>query len=429
MAYFREPSSLDEALREERRLAAAMRRRRLKRRLIPVLIVAALLGGLIFLLSRCNANTEPEQPEETEAAPADASATLVAAGDIRFNAQMLAGLSGPDGFDFTDCFSSLTGAVAAGDLSIVNIEGNFCGAPYGGDNASYPESLLTALHQCGFNVVQTANSYSIANGLSGLVGTKQAIEAAGMEALGTFESAEDREESGGVLIKDVNGIRIALIGLTKGTNGLHLPEGAEYCVNLMYEDYDTTYSRIDKAGMRKLVDQAKSYAPDAIVCMVHWGSENTTEVSDAQLEIAEYLLDLGVDVIIGTHSHLVGPIDGPSTAAVVGTRDRGLIAYSLGDLISSSEKESTHVGCLLSVTFEKTEGKTVIADIQYFPTYSAYPSEEYDQQSYCVYDSLLAIRHYESSHYEHVSAPMYEHLLETVEDLKERTESDYLGRK
>lgn len=427
MNHYEQPSSLDEQLREERRLAAAMRRRRLKRRLIPALLVALVIAGVIVLIVSMIPKKE-SAPVETEP-PIEATATLVAGGDVRLDANMLASLSGPDGFSFTDCFSSLTSTVAAADISIVNVEGNFCGAPYGGGNASCPESLLTALHQCGFTVVQTANSYSIENGLSGLINTKHAIEAAGMDALGTFESQQERSESGGVLVKEVNGIRIALIGMTKGTNGLHLPEGAEYCVNLLYKDYDTTYSTIDWDGIGRLVDSAKSFSPDVIVCMMHWGSENTSDVSSAQEDVADYLFDRGVDVIIGSHSHLVCRMEGPTTQATEGSRDHGLVAYSLGDLLSTSDRDSMHAGCLLSLTFAKNGGRTWISDVQYLPTYSAYPSEEYEQDSYCVYDSLLAIRLYESSHYNHISKPLYEHLLETVEQVKERTECEYLGSK
>ena len=422
MSRQRQTDSLEDQLREERRLAAAMRRRRRKRWMIPMLIILLLLLSLFFILYLFS--DKSVEPDETVSS-ADATATIIAAGDVTLTPQMLTNLRSTDGYDFTGCFRQLTRSVAAADLAIVNVEGNFVGAPYDVTDACYPEALLPALRECGFDVIQTANSYSIQNGLSGLVSTKQAIEAVGLQALGTFASREDREQSGGVLIREVNGIRIAMIGLTKGTNGLRLPEGAEYCVNLLFEDYDTNYTKIDRAGILSLIDRAKDEQPDIILCMVHWGSEYTRTISEAQTEIAQFMLENGVDAILGSHSHLVGPIEWGGETTLIGTASQGLVAYSLGDLLSAADRESAHSGCLLSLTLTKKDGVTEISDVQYIPTYSADPSEDYGVTHYAVYDTLDAIALYESSYYDRISDALYAHLLETIEDLKEQTNCDY----
>lgn len=418
----RQLDSLEDQLREERRLAAAMRRRRRKRWLVPLLLVGIVIIVVILLITQHS--PAKESPVSGTEQAADSVATLVFAGDISVDQQMLANLAGKNGFDFTGCFSSLTRTVAAADLAIVNIEGNFCGAPYGSTNASYPETLLDALKFCGFDVIQTANSYSIENGISGLISTKHAIEEAGMIALGTFESEEERMETGGILIYEVNGIRIALIGLTKGTNGLRLPDGKEYCVNLLFEDYDTNYSKIDRSGISELLDNAKSCSPDVIICCVHWGSEFTSEVTDMQRSLAEYLFDSGVDVIVGSHSHLVGPIEGSVAPVVIGTKDAGLVAYSLGDLLSSSDREATHAGCMLCVSFSKTGDVTTLTDVCYIPTYSAYPAEDNGVAKYQVFDVLDAMRLFEGSYYDRIDPALYEILKTIPEILQERTASE-----
>lgn len=420
--------SLEDQLREEQRLAKAMRRRRRKRWLIPLLVILLVLGAVflaIYLMSERPADASPS--EETQ--PESRSATIIAGGDVSVTPQMLSKARAAQGYDFSSMFAPITRVVAAADLAVVNIEGNFCGEPYNVMRRNYPDSLLTALQACGFDMIQTANSYSIENGLTGLQSTKQAIEAQGMDALGTFSSAEEREETGGILVKEVNGIRIAFIGLTKGTNGLRLPEGAESCVNLLFNDYDTNYTDVDRSGILSLVDAAKNADPDLIVCMVHWGSEYSTEVSDAQKKIASLLFENGVDAIIGSHSHRVGLIEWNSMPSLELPQQRGLLAYSLGDLLSVSDRESAHYGCLLSLTVTKQDGAASITAVEYIPVYSAYPDESRGVSRYAVLDVLDALSLYESSHYDRVSKQLYEEMQDAIEQMQEDTASKLMAEK
>lgn len=420
--------SLEDQLREEQRLAKAMRRRRRRSWLIPLLVILLVLGA-VFLAVYLTSERPADLPTEAETEPESVSATILAAGDITLTPQMLTSIHKDQSYDFSSFFSSITRTVAAADLAVVNVEGNFCGKPYNVRRSNYPDSLLTALKDCGFDIIQTANSYSIENGLTGLQSTKQAIEAQGMDALGTFESTEEREQTGGVLIREVNGIRIAWIGLTKGTNGLRLPEGAESCVNLLFSDYDTNYTKIDRSGILALIDAAKSEHPDLIICMVHWGSENSSEISDAQKEIAALLLENGVDAIIGSHSHRVGPIEWDDMPSLELPHQQGLLAYSLGDLLSVSDRESSHYGCMLSFTVTKKGGVASITDVRYIPTYSAYPDEELGTSHYAVLDVLDAISLYESSHYDRVSETLYGQMQEALAQMREDTACDRMIRK
>lgn len=416
-------SSLEDELREERRLAAAMRRRRRKRWLIPLLGILAVVLAL-FLLIYFSTDHPAPQPDETEdSTPSEHSATLVFGGDVAMTPQMLAMGYRGGVYDYSACFTPITRIVSAADLALVNVEGNFCGEPYNALTANYPDALLTALQTCGFDVIQTANSYSIENGMTGLVSTKQAIEAHGMDALGTFVSQEERDQTGGVLIKEINGIRIALIGMTKGTNGLRLPDGTEYSVNLLFSDYDTNYTKIDQSGILSLIDNAKNANPDLIVCMLHWGSEYSRDVSDPQKEIAKLLLDNGVDVIVGSHPHAVSLIEWNGMPSIDEPHREGLLAYSLGDLLSAAERKDAHNGCMLSFTVEKENGEVRITQVQYIPTYSAYPDGELGVSGFTVYNMPDAIYLYESSHYDRVSAPLYQLMVEAVEKMKEQTQS------
>ena len=135
-------------------------------------------------------------------------------------------------------------AIRSADLAIGNLECNFCGEPYAGKpDYRAPDSLAMTLSTIGFDLLQTANTCSIQNGLSGLQSTIDALTNAGIDHAGTYASQTERSNNGGVVLKTVSGMKIAIIAYTKGLGGLQLPEGAEYAVNLLYKDYSTDYEK------------------------------------------------------------------------------------------------------------------------------------------------------------------------------------------
>ena len=202
-------------------------------------------------------------------------------------------------------------------------------------------------------------------------------------------------------------------------NNLRLPVGAEYSVNLLYTDYDTNYSKIDRSGILKAVDEAKVQDPDLIVAMLHWGSEYDRQVAESQKEIAKLLFDNGVGLIIGSHSHYVGPIELPDKSN--GYYGKKLVAYSLGDLVSVADNSEARNGCILNVTVTKDRDGVHIADISYVPTFSAAPSEDLSIRSYEVLDTLGALSFYKQGYYDRISDSLYEHLISAIDRMKELT--------
>ena len=177
----------------------------------------------------------------------------------------------------------MSGYTLSSDLTIGNLECNFCGAPYAGKpDYRAPESLATTLSTIGFDLLQTANTCSIQNGLSGLQSTISYLTNAGIDHAGTYADAAERAANNGVVIKNVSGLKVAIIAYTKGLGGLQLPEGAEYAVNLLYKDYSTDYEKLDTQALLQSVDAAKELKPDIILVMLHWGSEATLEVTKTQ---------------------------------------------------------------------------------------------------------------------------------------------------
>ena len=268
-------------------------------------------------------------------------------------------------FNYTNAFMDVAPILSEADLSILNFEGNVCGAPYGTETISAPQQLLEALKNAGVDVLQMANSCSIQNGLLGLTSTLSSIRAAGLEPVGAYSSADEFRKTKGYTICQVGDVKIALVAFTKGVGSLGLPVGSEDCVNLLYEDYYTTYQTIDKKGIRNVLRAAEAEKPDLTIALLHWGSEYNEEISKSQQDVASLMLSEGVDAIIGSHPHLVQEIDF--------NEEKGtLIAYSLGDFFGDGVRGGTNYSIILDleITKDYESGITKITDYSYIPIYT-----------------------------------------------------------
>lgn len=408
-------NNLEEQLRQDRRLGKTRRRKRRLRKLLPLLIILVLAAGIFLLVHFTGDEEETEVPSTL--APGSSVVTLNFVGDISLDEAMLKSFQTGSSYDFTPLLQRIIPRLASADLTVGNLEGNVVGNDSVSDH-NYPGALLRDLYAAGFDILQTSNSYSIQNGIAGLAETKQAIQDAGMDALGTWVSEADRSENG-VLIREVNGMRIAFLAFTKGMNNLRLPTGTDYCVNLLYTDYDTNYSKIARTAIASAVAEAKLLEPDLIVAMVHWGSEYDKDVADSQKEIAKLLFENGVNLIVGSHSHYVGTMELKNRN--VSFSGGSFIAYSLGDFISTADTSTARNGCVLSVTICKDGDGTRITDLHYAPTYSAAPSDDLGTRSYEVLDTQDAISFYKNGYYDRVSDKLYEKLVSAVEKMKEQT--------
>lgn len=374
----------DERLLEARRLKRLeLRRKRVIRsRIFYGVILLVLVVIIVLIVRSCGkeeAVADPVTPETTPPVTLpvekpDQTATLSAVGDIMVYDQQLDDAKQTDGtYNFLPSLAPVAELLAASDLTVGNFEANFGEAPYSGyPNFIAPPALATTLAGVGFDILQTANTYSIQNGLSGLSSTIRAIREAGMNTLGTYLSADDKTQNR-VIVKEVNGIKFAFIGFTKGLNNLRLPEGSGYCVDLLYTDYDSTYNKINKTAILESTAAAVASGADVIVSMVHWGSEYDVAASASQKEIADLLIQNGVDVILGTHSHIVGPME-TRKVTVDGKEKEVFIAYSLGNFLSAMKKDNVPAlndSVILNLSFTKDgdTGETTISSASYVPLY------------------------------------------------------------
>ena len=356
---------------------------------------------------------KPEQPDDTAVdlplVDVTATATLSAVGDIMVYDPQIDDAKQADGsYDFTHCFTGVSELLSAADLTVGNLETNFCGGTYSGyPNFNAPEALASNLAAAGFDILQTANTYSIQNGLTGLASTYRYVTAAGMAPLGTYYSETQKQDNDGVLVREVNGIKFAFFAYTKGVNNMYLPDGSEYAVDVLYKDYYSNYTQIDTAAITASIDAAKATGADVIVAMVHWGSEYELEPSSSQEQIADLMFQNGVDVILGSHSHIVGPMEMRTVTTADGTEKNVFIAYSLGNFLSSMTADYTQDSVILNLEFSKdSEGRTTISNVNYVPVYIADNGEGSDSR-YVLLDAYAEIDKYVGGAADRVSDAIY----------------------
>ena len=343
----------------------AQKRRKKTAAMVAVCLLLVAIGAGVFYLVRQGENAAPEKNAQVthsgEVAAEDATLIhLVAAGDINVSDTIVA--SGGPEFDYTNTFLDVAHLLAEGDVTVVNFEGNFCGAPYG-SSKSAPIELAQTLDRCGVDLVQLANSYSIYQGISGLQATIQGVKDAGMEPLGVYADERAYKAGKGYTIKEVDGVKIAFVAFTKGMDGMTLPQGSEHCVNVLYNDYDSTYQDINTKAINRVLDAVEEENPDLTVAMLHWGSEYNDTVSKSQESLVSLLQDRGVDAILGTHPHYVHQMTyDPETG--------NFVAYSLGDLLSDAQKAGTEYSVILNLEITKTGEYTKITGYSYTPIFT-----------------------------------------------------------
>lgn len=386
----------DEELHEQRRLRRLelKRKRQIRQRITYAVLLCLLILVIVLISKGCQARTAAEEEQARLEAEQQAAqeallqqqqqqqqqsqpitATLAAVGDIMvYDEQLQDALQQDGSYNFLPSFSKVAAFLTEPDYTVGNFEANCIGAPYAGyPDFNAPESLAKTLSAVGFDLMQTANTYSIQNGVTGLESTLDNLKAGGLDTVGTYAAKEDKETSGGVVIKDIGGIKVAFLAFTKGVNNMSLPVGYEYCVNLLYTDYNSTYSKVNEAGILTSIESAKALSPDIIVAMVHWGSEYETAISDTQKEIADLMVKNGVDVILGSHPHVVGQME-ERTVTIDDVEKKVFIAYSLGNFISNmteDEHAGTQESVILNLEFTKNPetAETVISKIEYIPLY------------------------------------------------------------
>lgn len=163
------------------------------------------------------------------------------------------------------------------------------------------------------------------------------------------------------------------MAFTKGLGGRGLPAGNDNLVNILYEDYASTYDKIDRTRITSVLKAVEAEKPDITIALLHWGSEYNDDISDTQKSIVNLMKKQGVDVIIGTHPHTVQAIEYDELAGT-------LVAYSLGDFFGDASRGGTNYSIILDleITKDSSTGTTKVTDYSYTPIYTVSEVETAD---------------------------------------------------
>ncbi|MBQ9137468.1 MAG: CapA family protein [Alistipes sp.] len=272
---------------------------------------------------------EPEPPQFGQAEPLQ-RLKIIFAGDVMAHSPQVSKAKRGSGYDFKPCFRYIKPIFEAADLAIVNLETTLSDtAPYSGYPAfRAPAELAEALADAGVDVAVTANNHALDAGAKGVASTIEILARNGIQSTGTFRDSTDYTNRNPLIINR-NGIRLALLSYTYGTNGIPTPKGT--LVNLL----DTLQMKADIARCKDA---------DCTIAFLHWGAEYSMRTSREQRTVADVLHRDGCQVVIGSHPHVVQGAE---------VTKRAVTLYSLGNFISNQRTAGSDGGIIAQLEVVK----------------------------------------------------------------------------
>lgn len=324
----------------------------------------------------------------TEEAPQLVStATVLSTGDILMHGKVINSGKQDDGsYNFDSIFQYVKSYSQAADFSVANLETTLCGtdngyAYAGNPKFNCPDAIVDSLKGAGFDMLLTANNHADDTSLVGYKRTLNVVREKGLDTLGTYLSADEQKWS----IEEVNGIKIGMVCYTYSDgfsqNGYPLLNYNEVGENGILNYF--TYDKLPEfyTQLQGYLDEMKAAGAEATVVYLHWGEEykwKTGEGPNAnQTAMAQKLCDMGVDVIVGGHPHVVQPVD--LLQSGTDAEHKTIVLYSMGNAVSNQRKEEmqqseptghTEDGVLFCVTFAKySDGSVCVDSAELIPTW------------------------------------------------------------
>ena len=276
--------------------------------------------------------------------------TLIFAGDAMQHTPQIYAAKTDSGYNYEPVFELIRNKITSADIAGVNFETTLGGPPYTGYPLfCSPNEYAAALHQAGFNLFFTANNHALDSGKKGFEQTINTIKDLGAKQTGTFVSEDERALNYPLMLIK-NGIRIAFLNYTYGTNGLVTKK--PNIVNL-----------IDTILIKQDITAAKKLNPDIMLAVMHWGEEYHSQPSAQQKKTAQFLFNNNVRIIIGHHPHVVQPIQ----TFAKGDSITHAVYYSLGNFVSNQRKQDRDGGMLAEIVLSKqsNDGPVTIESVDY----------------------------------------------------------------
>ena len=304
-----------------------------------------------------NVENKNTSNEEIEIEPKEESyqVTMIMAGDNLIHSSVYKdAYLGNNSYDFRKMYDLIKPIVSQYDIAYYNQETILGGKELGVSNYptfNSPQEVGDAMIDAGFNLVSLATNHTMDSGERATLASREYWNSReNVLAVGSYSSFEERNN---ILVREVNNVSYTMLNYTYGTNGMPVPKGKEYLVNVWPTDLyindvnrDTKYQEY-KEQVKNDIESVRDKV-DVLIVAMHWGVEYTHEPTAYQKDMAQYLASLDVDIVVGTHPHVIQPIT---------WIDDTLVIYSLGNLISAQYQDANYnkmVGLMTSLEINKT---------------------------------------------------------------------------
>ena len=350
--------------------------------MVLTLLAEGLKGIPLVNSSATTVSQSANSKEKNTVTEQETSARIMANGDLLYHDIIYISAKKSDGtYDFHENFEYVKPWLKQADLVIGDFEGTVNKDHYlaGYPLFNAPGEVMDAIKDAGYQVLDLAHNHILDSQIEGVVSTADAIEKAGMTPIGVY-THEPRDKAP-IVIKEVNGIKVALLAYSYGFNGIEQ--------SISQEDYNRYLSDLDEDKMKAEIERAEKEA-DITIIMPQMGVEYQIEPTEEQKKLYHKMIDWGADIIFGGHPHVVEPAE-----TVEKDGDKKLIIYSMGNFISNQRIETmqdvenakwTERGVLMDVTIKKKSGKTTIETAQAHPSWvSRTPKGGYSSEGYPLY--------------------------------------------
>lgn len=322
--------------------------------------------------------TKPTEPPVEKIS----TATISSTGDLLFHNRVIeSGYNKETGdYNYDSIYTYVRSYIERADYAVANMEGTLCGLDNGYKYSGYPgfntpDAAVDAAKLAGFDMLLTANNHTYDTGTKGFHRTQEVIAQRGFDYIGTRPNAETKP----YIVKDINGIRVGMVCYTyetekissarKSLNGIPLStKDSALISSFNYKYLDSFYAQLaqELAAM-------KAEGADITVVYIHWGTEYVTKPNGYQKKIARQLCELGVDIIVGGHPHVVQPIE--VITSQTDPDKSTLCLYSMGNAVSNIRKSTTKPhevedGMFFNFTLAKySDGSVVIENVDVLSTW------------------------------------------------------------
>lgn len=335
---------------------------------LSLIVIIGIIIGTVFAIKAVAGKNDvnvylydednDKEEQEIEKEPEEYTLKISAGGDLLIHDTVFKSVKNSDGtYNFDPIFADIKYIFEESDLSLINLEVPVAGniyKPSNYPNFNSPVELLDGIKNMGIDIVSTANNHALDKGLTGLNETIKNAQSKDIQVVGTYLTEDTNP-----LIIERNNIKVGIAAYTYGTNGIPIPSSAPYCVNI-----------IDKDAMKKDIDYMNEQEVDFKIFVMHFGQEYQTTQNSTQEDLADFLVNNGVDIVFGSHPHVPQPYEVKNVTLEDGTQKQAFIIYSLGNFVSHQSDYYTKLGAVASVTVSKKGDEKKLVEHKVTPIYT-----------------------------------------------------------